>query len=377
MWFGGGKLAADLTLPKLRQRWEPGRAAPGDLFTPAERSRIWEHAARAAADAAGQIRDLAAADPAAAADAAWAAAGTLHAAASALGSRVIRQAADSFDRAARAPYGRLPHPTPAGNSLRRAARLLSAAAFLSGDTALAQIAFLARLAALIEAIADLREAQRHAAQAAAARQAAEHLRAAMPGYVTPPSRRRTRVKPPPLSAAESVPAPTWHIPARNRPAGQGRRSAGSPASSQPKSIAPTEPDAVTGLGGSAEVEGSALHGSGESSPRRGSEHELRTLGVLGVADSAAVVSQHGDFDALATVAAAVAALAPGGVNSGGPLLFCHFPDQVLGDSPGERLGPQHVEGFGDLRDGRWPLCGLPFVGRFQNRRYPGRSRSWR
>ena len=40
------------------------------------------------------------------ADAAWAAADTLHAAAAALGSRVLRQAADSYDRAARAPYGR-------------------------------------------------------------------------------------------------------------------------------------------------------------------------------------------------------------------------------------------------------------------------------
>jgi len=74
VWFGGGKLAADLTLPKLRSRWEPARSAPGEL-NPAERNAIWEHAARTAADATGQIRRLAATDPAAAADAAWAAAG--------------------------------------------------------------------------------------------------------------------------------------------------------------------------------------------------------------------------------------------------------------------------------------------------------------
>jgi hypothetical protein len=104
------KLAADLTLPKLRSRWEPACSAPGERFAPAERNAIWEHAARTAAGAAGQIRHLAATDPAAAADAAWAAADTLRAAASALGSRVIRQAADSYDRAARAPYGRIPHP---------------------------------------------------------------------------------------------------------------------------------------------------------------------------------------------------------------------------------------------------------------------------
>ena len=175
VWFGGGKLAADLTLPKLRQRWDPAATADREPLTSAEREAIWEHAARTAADAAGQIRRLAGADPDAAADAAWAASDTLHIAASALRSRVIRQAADSFDRAARAPYGRIPPRTPAGNSLRRAARLLSAATFVSGDPAPTQILLIIRLAALVESIADLRAAQQHAAQAAAARRAAEHL----------------------------------------------------------------------------------------------------------------------------------------------------------------------------------------------------------
>jgi hypothetical protein len=122
VWFGGGKLAADLTLPKLRHRWTPTRTVPAERFTPAERNAIWEHAARTAADAARQIRHLAATDPVGAADAAWAAADTLHAAASTLGSRVLRQAADAYDRAARAPYGRIPRPSHAGNSLRRTAR---------------------------------------------------------------------------------------------------------------------------------------------------------------------------------------------------------------------------------------------------------------
>jgi hypothetical protein len=191
VWFGGGKLAPDLTLPKLRCRWEPARATPGEPFTLAERNAIWEHAARAAAGASDQIRDLAATDPAAAADAAWAAGDTLHAAASALRSRVLRQVADSYDRAARAPYGRIPRPTPAGNSLRRAARLLSTAAAASGDPALAQITLVTRLAALAETIADLREAQRHAAQAAAARHAAERLHAATGTRITPTAQRAT------------------------------------------------------------------------------------------------------------------------------------------------------------------------------------------
>jgi len=104
VWYGGGKLAADLTLPKLRRRWSgapDGGAMRNARLTPAERAAIWDHAARAASDATAQIRQLAAAgDPASAADAAWAAGDTLHVAAAALGSRVIRQAAAAYDRAA-------------------------------------------------------------------------------------------------------------------------------------------------------------------------------------------------------------------------------------------------------------------------------------
>jgi hypothetical protein len=193
VWFGGGKLAADLTLPRLRRKWEPGRATSSGQFTPQERGAIWAHAARAAAEASAHIRSAAITNPADAADAAWAAADTLHVAASALRSRVLRQAADSYDRAARAPYGRIPHPTPAGTGLRRAARLLSAAS-VNGDPGVVHLVLVMRLAALIEDIADLRSAQCHAAQAAAARRAAEHLRAARNGSIArvPVNRERSR-----------------------------------------------------------------------------------------------------------------------------------------------------------------------------------------
>jgi len=184
VWFGGGKLAADLTLPKLRHRWTPAHTRTAERFTPAERNAIWEHAARTASDAARQIRQLAGTDPAAAADAAWAAADTLYVAASALGSRVLRQAADAYDRAARVPHGRIPRSSRAGNSLRRAARLLSVVASVSGDPTYAQIVLITRLAALAEAVADLRQVQRHAAQSAAARRAAERLHAARCTYST-------------------------------------------------------------------------------------------------------------------------------------------------------------------------------------------------
>jgi len=99
-------------------------------------------------------------------------------AAAALGSRILRQAADAYDRAARPPYGRIPPPTPAGNQLRHAARLLSALAYLTGDRSMTPIVLITQLAALAEAVAELRESQQYAAQAAAALAAAEHLHAA-------------------------------------------------------------------------------------------------------------------------------------------------------------------------------------------------------
>ncbi len=179
IWYGGGKLAPDLTWPKLRQRWTAHRATPSPgRLTAAERNAVWDHASRAAADAATQIRHLAQTNPAAAADAAWATSDTLHVAAALLGSRILRQAADAYDRAARSPYGRIPPPTPAGNQLRQAARLLSAFACLTGDRPMTPIVLITRLAALAEAVAELRDTQQHAAQAAAARAAAERLYAA-------------------------------------------------------------------------------------------------------------------------------------------------------------------------------------------------------
>ncbi len=167
-----------MSWPKLRQRWALDRATPGRPYlTPEERNAVWGHATRIAADAAAQIRNFARTDPAAA-DAAWATSDTLHVAAAVLGSRILRQAADAYGRAARPPYGRIPSPSPAGNQLRQAARLLSAFAHLTGDRSMAPTMLITRLAALAEAVAELRDAQQHAAQAAAAHTAAEQLHTA-------------------------------------------------------------------------------------------------------------------------------------------------------------------------------------------------------
>ena len=209
VWFGGGKLAADLTLPKLRCRWNPDRVKPGQQFTPDERNAIWDDAASTAADAAREIRRHAATDPAAASDAAWAAADMLRASASMLGGRALLQAADSFDRAARAPYGRIPRPVPTGNSLRHAARLISAAAHVTDGQAAALVVFITHLAALADAVAEMRTAQWHAEQAAGARQAAARLYAARGTYRVRARRRRRPRTAAELAAADFLMPPGW------------------------------------------------------------------------------------------------------------------------------------------------------------------------
>ncbi len=208
VWYGGGKLAADLSWPRLAQRWtRPAR--PDTPLSAAEADAMWEYAARTAADATTRIRYCTATgNPAAASDAASAASDALHVAAAALGSRDLRQAADNLDRATRQPWGQITAPTPTGNQLRHAARIIAAYAYLTGDRALTPIVLLVRLAALAEAIAELRESQQRAAQAAAALRAARHLRTA--GRPAPPTRPQGRAAP--------ASAPRAPRPARPRPA---------------------------------------------------------------------------------------------------------------------------------------------------------------
>ncbi len=212
IYFGGGKLAADLTLPKLARRWEtavpagnattagdatgagqPDRAAsestqgaaaarPGEdrhRLTGEERARIWEQATAAAARATEQVQAAAGADPQGAGDAAWAASDFLASAARVVEGRrggPLTAAAATYDRAARELWGRLPAPSQAGQGLRAASVLLASARFVGRGENTQLLALLAQLAALSDAVPRLRETQDRAAQAAAARSAAEQLR---------------------------------------------------------------------------------------------------------------------------------------------------------------------------------------------------------
>ncbi|MBD3148278.1 relaxase/mobilization nuclease domain-containing protein [Microbispora bryophytorum] len=179
IWYAGGRLASWLTLPRLHRRWRTG----GEDWTRAEREALYGEAAQAASAAAARIRD----DPASAADAAWAAADALRVAAAALGNPVLAKAAEEYERAARTPFGRIPAPSPEGMRLRSAVRLLALSGVMGRDTTLTGVVLVGALASLVSAVADLRRVQQHAAQAAAARQAANRLLTQVTVSATPPA----------------------------------------------------------------------------------------------------------------------------------------------------------------------------------------------
>ncbi len=245
IFYGGGKLAADLTLPKLRRRWdlatangdspqasrETGgrRPAGASLTSPAggpaagegrhrltgeERTRIWEQATAAAARASEQVRAAGVTDPHGAADAAWAASDFLAAAARVVEGRSggpLTAAAGEYDRAARELWGRVPTPSQAGQGLRAASVLLTSARFVGRNENKQLLALLAQLAVLIDAVTRLREGQDRSAQAAAARRAAEGLRLTSAQQVSAqagaPTATATQARPTGLSFDRDRPGP--------------------------------------------------------------------------------------------------------------------------------------------------------------------------
>ncbi|MFI0486769.1 relaxase/mobilization nuclease domain-containing protein [Actinomadura sp. 9N215] len=177
VWYSGGRLADDLTLPRLRRGWDDpagNETLPADNLTHEERQAFYDDAARAAAYATSHVRRHLVTNPLAAEDACWAASDVLHVAAEVTGNRHLRRAADTYDRAARAPYGRIPRPTSEGNALRTSARLLTLAGVQDRMT-LSVLALVGRLITLLETVAQIRRLQQRQAQAAAARHAYRHL----------------------------------------------------------------------------------------------------------------------------------------------------------------------------------------------------------
>ncbi|WP_433332894.1 relaxase/mobilization nuclease domain-containing protein [Spirillospora sp. CA-294931] len=186
LWYSGGRLSDDLTWPRLQRAWRSGAGEPpvGHL-TDEERGRLYTDALRAAAYATSQIRRQTVVGPHLASDACWAAADALRTAACATGNPHLKSAAEAYDRAARPPYGRLPSPTPAGNGLRTAARLLTIAGRIQGQTSTAGISLATGLIWLMDAMTQLHEVARHRIRMDASRAAGQHLRRAAPESIAP------------------------------------------------------------------------------------------------------------------------------------------------------------------------------------------------
>ena len=219
VWYGGGKLAPDLSWPKLRQRWAPNRATPGRVrldLTAEERNAVWEHVTRIAADATAQIRT-------------WPGRTRLP--------PPMRPGRPPIPCTwpppcwAAASCGRLPTPTTAppahrmaasrrrprwGTSYGRPPGCCPRSPTSPSDRSMAPLVLIAKLAALAEAVAELRQSQQHAAQAAAALRAAERLHAAArPAPAAQPRAASPQPQPAPQpSSAAQLAALSFPKPAR-------------------------------------------------------------------------------------------------------------------------------------------------------------------
>ena len=184
VFYGGGRLAPDLTLPQLRSRWTgTPPATGGNAARLAATGTVPPDVARRAAETVRDAREAmrAASSPGVASAIGYAAADLLTATAHAWEGRAggpLSDAAEWFDRAAHDLRGRVPaRRVSQAGQLRTMARLIAVMGTVSRDRdTLAALHLIYTLAALAESLADLREAQERLHQARAARHAAGQLR---------------------------------------------------------------------------------------------------------------------------------------------------------------------------------------------------------
>ncbi|WP_159038944.1 MULTISPECIES: relaxase/mobilization nuclease domain-containing protein [unclassified Streptomyces] len=174
VWFPGARLASDLSLPRVRERWTRPVSVP--TVAPAEMWQEAERRVRAAADqlGAGGLRQ-GAGDVAALGD--------LIVIAAVISPRMVRDrlrdAAYEFERASRVPGDRALEGQ-ARSLYRESAYMLSRSAAAAGRSdAVAALGFLLALATAIEASHRWHQAQEHRAQAEASGRAGRLLREAV------------------------------------------------------------------------------------------------------------------------------------------------------------------------------------------------------
>ncbi|WTD07583.1 relaxase/mobilization nuclease domain-containing protein (plasmid) [Streptomyces albidoflavus] len=182
VWFSGSRLAPDLSLPRVRERWNgvpAGLGATGGVGQVTSQAAAWQAAAwqvHQAAAVLGQAgNEAGAGEMVALSDFLTAYA----AQAPAEVRRELREAARAFERAGRAPTSRQMH-SDASRHLRTAAQLvgMSASLGVNGGEAAAAITILVAVALAIVAAQRYHHAAQHRAQEQAAARAGYHLRAA-------------------------------------------------------------------------------------------------------------------------------------------------------------------------------------------------------
>ncbi|WP_328383768.1 relaxase/mobilization nuclease domain-containing protein [Micromonospora zamorensis] len=181
VYFGGGRLAPDMTLPKLRLRWGTPTPLPATTTVGrAERVDAMRQAAKVVTAAADDIRRDAHAAPGRAQATAVAAADLLTSLADTVeGDRrgPLHRAAEVFDRAARDLYGQIRKSTSRSQEMRATSRLVALMGRVSGDDdVIAALALVMDLARLADTLEQLRNVQQRLHQAEAARVAADALR---------------------------------------------------------------------------------------------------------------------------------------------------------------------------------------------------------
>ncbi|MFI7025091.1 relaxase/mobilization nuclease domain-containing protein [Micromonospora sp. NPDC049900] len=188
VWYGGGRLAPDLTLPQLRRRWGSGSGtiSHGSAQHPGRpgvqhRTNAFRRATAEADKGARHLRADPIGDEENIASLAEAAADVLASTARAFEGRKgghLTDASETFDRAAREPRRRRPRSLhPAAGQLRSMSRLISAAGRLtSEDDTAAALQLVLRMSMIADNLAAVREAQGRLHQARAAQLAAERLR---------------------------------------------------------------------------------------------------------------------------------------------------------------------------------------------------------
>lgn len=230
LWFGGGRLARDLTLPRLRAHWTTSPDAAREALTEWRRGRVagasgghtyrasgWAQAAAVVDRVRAELATVANDDFAAWAGVAREASGVLAAWSVRLEAREpgpLAAAADALARSAQTPVGR-PRARRAGRvkDLRGVA-MVAAAASRDGDSLAGQLRLLRQLVRLVEAISDMHQARGQAQQAAALADAARTGLARV--------QHRRLVAASALTAGRTVPAPPVRPPTPGPSSDMGR-----------------------------------------------------------------------------------------------------------------------------------------------------------